>query len=189
MNCRRARHQIHLALDGEQKAEERRQLESHLARCSACNRLSAQLSGIQDAMGRLGELPGCDHLPPAARLAVAHLRLGRIAAAAMLAVAVGGLWMNSRLEVSSTLSAPRPEDQRLAAPDPIPVKPAAVPGGMSAAGRDKVRIKVDSPAAIVVPAQSSNPNVTVVWIYPTRPTADSGDHRGRPAPSFRRSQL
>ena len=99
MRCEQAKERIHQILDGDlMEATDRQELESHLASCDGCRKADAELHAIQQS---LHALPA-DTLPDDALEAVwtstrkmrgARLyQWGMAAAAAVLAVALLGVW-------------------------------------------------------------------------------------------------
>ena len=162
MNCATARHNMQRDLYGELSPARRASLSVHLARCERCREAQAQLASIRAAMCGLAEtseplqaaMPSIDFghrwaFPWRAGLA-----------AAIVALCVGA-WLAAGSLQTDTPAPPmiaqaRPEPPATKTPDP----------------RSLVKVTFDSPGDVIaVPIETANPNVTIVWIYPTMGTA------------------
>ena len=108
LECEHARREVHRLLDGDSPdAESRERLEAHLARCHECRRMKADLEEIQSGLRSLRSpaLPDetlqsvLDRTSRAPRQPL-HRRWGldwrAVAAAAVLSVALLGLWRAER---------------------------------------------------------------------------------------------
>jgi len=182
MDTRRCDH-LDDYLAGVLSAAEAARFEAHLAECPACREEVADGQRIDRLLARAS-----DHLEPVpARLVdriegrIGSLRRRRLvrvvlglsaAAAALLAV---GISLMPRDEVTP----PRPATHRdvpFIAEETIKRKPdshadvheAPPPAQLPSNNARRVRVSLADPAeAILVPIETSNPNVSIVWIYPT----------------------
>ena len=106
--CEKARQAIQERLDGPIAAEALEELHAHLAGCSACREVEAGLLAVQQALGSLPELSFPDEAleqvwdrtvrsePPATRPASWWTDWRALAAAAVVAAALLGLWALGR---------------------------------------------------------------------------------------------
>ena len=159
-------------LDG-LSAEEASAFEAHLSGCSTCrdelehqrriDRLLAQGTGRFEAVPRwlIGRIEGRIHR--SARRRVVRMACGLSAAA--LAVSALGVWLtigglgtgNNRQPLVHERAEPGEDGNRV---DP--------PGGPTPRPQPVASVSIADPsAAILVPVETKQPNVSIVWIYPT----------------------
>ncbi len=153
--------------------DEAARFESHLAGCSACRREIDQQQKLDRLLG-----PAAEHLGPAPSSLIDRIdrqlrsirrrRLVRLACglttASVLAVAVG-VWLGSH--PAGGPSARQPVVQRHVEPETGQgeVEPAAQ---LASDVLLPARVSLADPSeAILVPLETSNPNVSIVWVYPT----------------------
>jgi len=170
-------------LGGVLSADEAARFEAHLAECPACRAEVADGRRIDRLLARAN-----DHLEPVpARLVdriegrirslrrrrVIRVSLGLSAAAAVL-LAVG-VWLNRPDDGMRTGPATHPGARSIGGetmerePDSTPDRHDAAPvAQLASGGASRVRVSLADPSeAILVPIETSNPNVSIVWIYPT----------------------
>jgi anti-sigma factor RsiW len=150
-------------------AEEAAAFESHLASCAECARQKSLQARIDEAAEKARNQP--EAVPPllVARThrrvrAARTWRLVRIAcglaAAALLVVLPGRSWFAG---LGGTGVSPVAQSST----GKMPVPPVA-----AAIEPPRVRL-VDPSSAILVPMPSENPDVTIVWVYPTWKPGDA----------------
>ena len=167
-------------LAGELSPGRSARFEGHLAGCPACRRALDHQRHIDrlllQAAGQLEPGPSSliDRIEKELR-AENRRRTVRSAwgLSAAAAVVLGlGLWLAEGHFHASDLSQPIVQKETKPATEPDPLDPP------TPAPRDPPRARVslaDRSSAIVLPVETENPNVTLVWVYPTvRPLQAAG---------------
>jgi hypothetical protein len=182
MNCRAARQHVQRELDGELSIAECEALHKHLDTCEECRTVHRQFVTIQTAMRQLanGSQRGSEDLPPPDFPHPRAIARGvpwraSLAAAAVIALCVGAWLAVGHLRTKSPvvvankpdkIGAPRPE-----ARNPVPGTRNPEPDLPS-----PVRVRFAPPSDVIaVPIKSRNPNVTIIWLYPTAKTAQKSE--------------
>ncbi len=189
MNCRQAQDLIHTMLDDELSAAQHRDLENHLASCSSCGKIAKQFRAISCGLSQLAAeseyLPS--RLPHQERsvdrsvvLFFPFRRWVSIGAAAAIVLLVLGWPLYQWSKPQSTQVVFQPKSPR---PEPITLVPS-----VEATSTFEVQLvgQTDNDYIAVV-QKSSDPQVHIVWLYPTvkmteNSTNDGGSTR-RPQPT------
>jgi hypothetical protein len=172
MNCPQAQHALQLDLDGELTPRRQRALRRHLADCTTCRAAAQHHTAIHSAMNRLADQSrdreGAEHKPIESPRH--HRRWPRFAAiAAAMALCIVG-W-----RIAAQLQDNRAGRTVALQPPPEPLSTPTAPP----APRQLVRVEFDpSTDVIALPKPTRNPNITILWIYPTVKTAEAN-----PAPA------
>jgi anti-sigma factor RsiW len=183
MNCSQAQYAILLDLDGEVTPARRRALRRHLRGCSACHEILRQHTAIHGAMARLAAIsPLARQTGDSPATTCGHGLRWRsfVAAAAVVALCVGGWWIATQLcreRAREMAVAPQGTEHPspLAAGKIVPPSPA-----QPVDVRPLVRVDFDPASELIaVPKPTRNPNITVLWIYPAVRTAEA-----KPAPAI-----
>lgn len=174
-------------------AREAAGFEAHLAGCPACR------EGIEH-LGRVDRLLAAarreDRVPSSlvdriegrirvlARRRAARLGWLGVSAAAVVMVALG-VWLASRDQESPPGTEPTAHRTIESAPathDGVPRSDAAPTPERPPADAPRVRVSLADPSeGILVPMQTSHPNVSIVWIYPTvKPARGAGPPAAAP---------
>ena len=183
MNCKRARVWIHGELDGDLSPGRRTALADHLARCDACREVHRQFSMMRVGLTRLaaatdepegGAGGGRIELP--ARRGVPW-RTG-LAVAATIALCVT-VWRAVDWEPSARL-----QPTMIAETGPQPSVSEPAPEVVDP--RSQVEVTFDPNADLLtMPIETGNPNVTIIWVYPTIRTARATEDSTKESKSSR----
>ena len=163
--------------------DEAARFEAHLAHCPACREETADQRGIDRllARGAAQRAPTPSSLVDRIEGQIRSLRRRRVirtalalsaAAAVVLAVGVWLIPQNDGTPAGPTTHAGASsiaEERIKREPDSHADRhEAAPPAQLASDGKPRVRVSLADPAeAILVPVETSNPNVSIVWIYPT----------------------
>jgi hypothetical protein len=184
MRCDDAQNLIQRELDGELTVDQAATLAAHVARCSRCRAMRHQHAAIQAALKRIAAATDTNDVaePAAQPLTFSatpkpHQRWIRtgLAAAAAMALLIG-TWQFSNL--SRTDKQERTPSVPIVRTPPKPA-PAIPPSEVAVAApepqpRPDVRVEFRDPDSVIaIRRETSNPNVTILWIYPTIETADA----------------
>lgn len=186
MNCKKVRHLIQLDLDGDLPPDRRTALDAHLAACEDCRGVRQQLGAVLTATRQSAGPEKAD----ACAMDFAPYRSGSwrmgLAAAAAIALLVGGYVAVRTAQSPGEPSAP----PRIAEAPPAQPRPCSDGAEVSPMAAGNQATSTDLRAAtrpdagslvqvtfpeeeelIVVPIETQNPNVTIMWVYPTIRTA------------------
>ena len=180
-------------LDGELSREENTAFQIHLDQCATC-RASLDRQRTVDrllaASAPLEPTPG--HLAARVDAAIRAASRRRAAAWGTAAVAAASVLLLGIVWTARTLPSDTP-NEGIPVADRSTSNPAAPADLVSAdplsESQPPAHVTVRVNGSIVAPMPSSNPNITIFWVYPTvRATADRGDapDSDDPSPSNRR---
>ena len=163
MNCTTARRCVQLELDGELPRRRGAALQQHLRTCESCRQVHRQLAAIQTAMHELAGESELPH-PRGPALDFGHRRAIRwragLAAAAVLVLCVGG-WLATSAVRTDAPERPVIVQNHANTPVPETLDPRLL-----------VEVTFDPASDVIaVPIETENPNVTIIWVYPTWKTA------------------
>jgi hypothetical protein len=154
-------------------------LDAHLATCGECRTVGRQTAAIQRAIRRLAAetelkqtaLPSIDFR---ARRTIPW-RPALAAAAAALVICAGTWLATSHLKIGAGLPLPpNHDDTRALAPETRTPEPET--RNPSPDPRSLVRVRFEPASDVIaVPVETANPNVTIIWVYPTVRTAEAPD--------------
>lgn len=156
MNCHQAQRAIQFELDGELSSPAVAELDGHVQACPACRERRHQFAILQTGFKSLAAEQPSLIAKPKRRSAGLILAL-----AACLAVLITGSLILRRMQTSAP-PAPAP---LVSTTEPQEPKPPLVEVTIRGEGDE-----------IIVPVKTKNPNITVIWVYPARRTADGSNH-------------